>query len=85
MRNKRHLPDDVVVNWKNITFEGEARIEGAKRPRIEGKARTEVEGRGRISRNGARTEGTEGEARVKAPLRGLPGRQCHQGNAGFPS
>ena len=27
---------------------------------------------------------TEGEARVKAPLRGLSGCQCHPGNAGFP-
>ena len=47
------------------------RIESAKRPRIEGEARTEVEGRGRSPSNEAPTEG---EARMKAPLQGLPGR-----------
>ena len=76
-----------------------ARIEGAKRPRIEDKARTDGEERGRTPSSEALTEGegrspsseakpwprAKGETRVKAPLRGLLGRQFHPGNAGYPS
>ena len=80
-----------------MKFEEEARIEGAKRPRIEGEAPTDNNGRGRSPSSEALTAGegrgrsqsseaiTEGEAQVKAPLRGLPGRQYHPGNAGYPS
>ena len=61
----RHLPNDIVVNLLNMKFEGEARVEGAKRPKIEGEARTDGEERGWSPSSKAPTAGEGRKARAK--------------------